>query len=258
MSGEDRGAEGRRVAASPFVRGDKRDMMKRKRPERLTPHEELFVKEYLVDLNATQAWIRAGGDPTFASRVGPAKLKAGTLVSIAVGRALAERSKRVGITADRVLMEIARVALGDPRVLFRPDGSLRAPTEYNEDDAAMIEGIKTRRIVEVAVDETGKQALVPVEIQEVKLASKIGALTQLGRHLGLFNDKLELTVNAPLAQALDAAFQRTGRQPLTIKGEAEDVTDEGDGEDYSEDAEHEGDDEPQSDDLSLNEMLGLE
>ena len=161
MSGEDRGAEGRRVAASPFVRGDKRDMMKRKRPERLTPHEELFVKEYLVDLNATQAWIRAGGDPTFASRVGPAKLKAGTLVSIAVGRALAERSKRVGITADRVLMEIARVALGDPRVLFRPDGSLRAPTEYNEDDAAMIEGIKTRRIVEVAMetDEEGSRSL---------------------------------------------------------------------------------------------------
>lgn len=176
----------------------------------LTPQQHLFVREYLIDLNATAAWIRAGGNPTNADRVASKMMKKGTLVQIAVARALAERSTRVGITADRVLEEVAKLAFGDPRVLFREDGSLRAPHEYNKDDAAMIEGIKTRRIVEIAVGDDGKQQLVPVEIQEVKLTSKGSALGMLMRHLGLNNDKLDVTLNAPLAQALDEAFKRTG------------------------------------------------
>lgn len=242
MSEIDNSGKGRDIARSPFVQGNLHDMLRRKTPEVLTEQDELFVREYLVDLNATQAWIRAGGNPATADKVGPRKAKHG-LVQIAIARALAERSKRVGITADRVLMEIARIALGDPRVLFRPDGSLRAPTEYTEDDAAMIEGIKTRRIVEVGEDGKMQQA----EIQEVKLASKIGALTQLGRHLGLFNDKLEVTVNTPLAQSLDAAFKRTGRPRTVIDSTAEEL------------GEQEGDAAPLTDDeLSLRQMLGLE
>lgn len=213
------GSKGREIAASPFVRGNLEEMLSRKTPEMLTPQDELFVKEYLVDLNATAAWIRAGGNPANADKVGPRKAKKG-LVAMAIMRAMAERSKRVGVSGDRIVMELARIGLGDPRVLFNPDGSLRAPTDYGPDDAAMIEGIKTRRIVEA--DSEGK--MVPVEIQEVKLASKIGALTALGRHLGIFNDKMELTVNAPLAQALDAAFKRTGAKPLLHQGNGEDAT----------------------------------
>ena len=221
------------------------------RPEVMTAQQSLFVTEYLVDLNATQAWIRAGGCPTNADRVSSKLLKPGTLVNMAVARALAERSKRVGITADRVLMEIARVALGDPRVLFREDGALRAPHEYNEDDAAMIEGIKTRRIVEVAVGPDGKPSMQNVEIQEVKLASKIGALTQLGRHLGLFNDRLEVTVQTPLAQSLEEAFRRTGRQRMVIQGDAEEVLDD-------DDTEQEERETMSDDQLELRRMLGLE
>ena len=243
---EKAGSKGREVAASPFVRGNMDQMLKKRQPDHLTAMEELFVKEYLIDLNATAAWIRAGGDPEHAGKVGPKKAKSG-LVAMAIARAMAERSKRVGVNADRVVLELAKIGLGDPRVLFNADGSLRAPTEYNADDAAMIEGIKTRRIVEA--DSEGK--MVPVEIQEVKLASKIGALTQLGRHLGIFNDKMELTVNAPLAQALDAAFKRTGSKPI-LNGDGDDAT-------YvpatvEEDDEREA--QPQSND-ELREMLGL-
>lgn len=203
-------------------------------PEQLTRQQELFVREYLVDLNATAAWIRAGGNPINADKVAAKMMKKGTLVQIAVARAIAERSQRVGITADRVLQEVARIAFGDPRVLFREDGALRAPTEYGADDAAMIEGIKTRRIVEA----DGEGKMVPVEIQEVKLASKAGALGMLMRHLGLNNDKLDVTLNVPLAQALQEAYQRTGMQRPqiaeattpdgeTIDVEYEDVTETG-------------------------------
>jgi len=245
------GSKGREIAASPFVKGNIEEMLSRKTPEVLTTQDELFVKEYLIDLNATAAWIRAGGNPANADKVGPRKAKKG-LVSIAIARAMAERSKRVGISGDRIVMELARIGLGDPRVLFNPDGSLRAPTDYGADDAAMIEGIKTRRIVEA--DSEGK--MVPVEIQEVKLASKLGALTALGRHLGIFNDKMELTVTTPLSQALDAAFKRTGSKPL--------LTQQGDGEDATfveatveDEDEHETEQQQPQDNAELREMLGL-
>jgi phage terminase small subunit len=207
------------------------------RTQELTEQQKLFVLEYLIDLNGTGAAIRAGYDPITAGPVANKLLKKGSLTQIAVSRALAERSKRVGISADRVLRELGRLAFGDTRVLFRPDGSLRAPTEYSDDDAAMIEGVKTRRIVEIGIDpeNPGKQKLLPVEIQEVKLASKMAALTALMRHLGMNNDKLEVTMATPLAQRLAEAYARTGRSMTaeatmpsgeTVDVEYEEVTDE--------------------------------
>ena len=234
------GGAGRDIARSPFVRGNMHEMLRRKHPEQLTPQDELFVLEYLVDLNATQAWIRAGGNPATADKVGPRKIKHG-LTGMAIARAQAERAKRVGITAERVLQEQARIAFGDPRAVLNRDGSLKSPHEMNEDDAAMIEGVKTRRIVEVGPDGKMQQA----EIQEVKLASKQAALSALMRHLGMNNDKVELTVTTPLAQSLDAAFKRTGRRPTIIDGNAEEVVD--------------GDAQPLSDEeRELRYMLGLE
>ena len=183
--------------------------------QEMSEQHKLFVKEYLVDLNATQAWIRAGGTPVHADRAASKLMKAGTMTANAIARAMAERSTRVGVSGDRIIRELARLAFGDVRVLFNPDGSLKAPEGYDEDDAPMIEGIKTRRIVEVAMGEDGKQKLVPVEIQEVKLASKTTALGMLMRHLGMNNDKLDVTVT-PLAQRLEAAFKRTGTAPVAI------------------------------------------
>jgi phage terminase small subunit len=186
--------------------------MRRKNAEGLTPIQAAFVLEYLVDLNQTAAAIRAGASPATASAIAAAWMKTGGKVANAVARAMAERSARVGISQDRVLQELGRLAFGDPRVMFREDGSLKAPTEYNSDDGAMIEGIKTRRIVEVAIDpETGKQRMVPVEIQEVKLVSKMGPLNSLMRHLGMNNDKLDINFTSSLADRLNEAYRRTGR-----------------------------------------------
>lgn len=195
-------------------------LLERKQPETLNEQQKLFVLEYMIDLNATQAAIRAGYPPQRAQATASRMMKPGSVVHNAIARALAARSARTGVTADRVIREAAKVAFGDPRVLFRDDGALRAPTEYNEDDAAMIEGIKTRRIVEVGADGN----MVPVEIQEVKLASKMGALTLLARHLGLLTDKIDVNVNS-LAVRLDEAFKRTGVTRPVIEGQAEEVHD---------------------------------
>ena len=70
----------------------------------LSPKQELFVKEYLVDLNATQAALRAGyKDPNFGRQ-----LLAKTNVSVAIQAAKAERAERVEIKADDVLKGIVR------------------------------------------------------------------------------------------------------------------------------------------------------
>ena len=82
----------------------------------LTEKQQRFVDEYLVDLNATQAAIRAGYSPHTANEQG-AQLLAKLSVQHAVREARSAQQKRTAITADTVLMEIANIALADAREL---------------------------------------------------------------------------------------------------------------------------------------------
>ena len=133
----------------------------------------------------------------------------------AIARATSSRAKRVGLNADRVLDHLGRILLGDPRAVFHPDGSLKAPSEMNDDDAMMIAGVKTRRIVEVGPD--GK--IQNAEIQEVKLVDKTAVMALAMRHLGMMNDKLTLEVGGTLAEQLSAAQARlSGQVGAVIEG----------------------------------------
>lgn len=82
----------------------------------LTAKQQRFVDEYLVDLNATQAAIRAGYSAATARSIAAENLTKPNIAA-AVSAAQAERAKRTGITADRVLEDLARVAFGDVRKL---------------------------------------------------------------------------------------------------------------------------------------------
>lgn len=82
----------------------------------LTEKQQRFVDEYLVDLNATQAAIRAGYSPHTANEQG-AQLLAKLSVQHAVREARSAQQNRTAITADTVLMEIANIALADAREL---------------------------------------------------------------------------------------------------------------------------------------------
>lgn len=183
--------------------------------------QERFVMEFLIDLNATAAAIRAGYDPVTASRLAPKMVKPDTLTGMAIARAKAARAVRVGMSNERVLEKLYTIINTDRRALFREDGTIKAPHEFDADDQVLIESVKTRRIVEVGPDGKMQQA----EIQEVKLASLTPAITLAMRHLGLLNDKLELTVQTPLAQRLAEAMQINGRQPLTTQPEGGTVID---------------------------------
>jgi phage terminase small subunit len=170
----------------------------------MAPQRQAFVREYLIDFNAGHAAIRAGYAPTNASKIGVLLLKV-PAVRDAVARATAERAKRVGFNSDRVLELLGKILLGDPRAVFDQYGGLKKPGELNDDDAMMISGVKTRRIVEVNPDSGDMQQ---VEIQEIKVVDKMAAMTLAMRHLGMLKDSLDVNVGGPLAEQLAAALAR--------------------------------------------------
>jgi len=73
--------------------------------DKLTPKQQLFVKEYLIDLNATQAAIRAGYSKKNADKIGP-ELIGKTRIQAALQKEMDKRAERTGITADYVLNTI--------------------------------------------------------------------------------------------------------------------------------------------------------
>lgn len=167
----------------------------------MTPRQRRFVDEYLIDLCATQAAIRAGYSARTAEQIGHRLLR-NVQVAEAIAAAQAERSKRTGIAQDRVLLELARVAFFDIRRLFQEDGSLKAVCELDHDSAAALSGIETvEDFSDAASEEPEEQphggalkrrrALVGY-VKKVKLWDKTAALALSMRHLGMLNDKLTI------------------------------------------------------------------
>ena len=152
----------------------------------LTPQQERFVAEYLIDLNGKQAAIRAGYAPRSAE-VQASRLLSIAKVREAVAAAQAKRSERVEITADRVLRELGRLAFFDPRRMYRDDGTPLDVTELPDDVAACIGGI------DIVIERTGESAHEVSTVRKYKVTDKFGPLKLLGQHVGLFKRQLELT-----------------------------------------------------------------
>lgn len=156
----------------------------------LTPRQERFVQEYLIDLNATQASIRAGYSPRAARQTG-AENMAKPAVAAAIQAAQAARAARTHIKQDRVLQELARLAFSDLRRAFKEDGSLKLPHEWDDDTAAAIAGVDT---ITTSVGGSDDEAPLSLATKKVKVFDKGAALTLAMRHLGMLNDKVELTI----------------------------------------------------------------
>ena len=153
---------------------------------KLTEKQQRFVDEYLIDLNATQAAIRAGYSAKTADVQG-SRMLGNVKVQQAISEAMAERSKRTGINQDRVVLELAKIAL--VKITDVVDSKGRIKDTATEDDLACIESIKYKE----SESDTGSS----VE-REVKIASKLKALELLGKHLGMWNDKIDVNITQPI------------------------------------------------------------
>ena len=145
----------------------------------ITPKKRQFAKEYLIDLNNTQAAIRAGYSAKTAYSQGERLLR-DVEVQKLIQELMQNRSMRVEVTAERVLAEIAKVAFGDVRKLFGPGGELIRISDLDDDAAACIAGCD---IVTVSRGEGEVEY-----VAKVKMADKLKALELAGKHLGLFRD----------------------------------------------------------------------
>ena len=153
---------------------------------KLTEKQQRFVEEYLIDLNATQAAIRAGYSAKTADQQG-SRMLANVKVQQAVSEAMAKRSKRTGVNQDRVVLELARIAFVKMTDIVDDEGRIKQ--DANDDDLACIESVKYKN----SESDTGSS-----EEREVKIGSKLKALELLGKHLGMWNDKLDVNITQPI------------------------------------------------------------
>jgi len=145
----------------------------------MTPKQARFVEEYLVDMNASQAAIRAGYSPKRSGEIGYQLLQK-TPIQKALQAAQRERSAKTGITQERVIREIARVAFADPRAVMSwgPSGvTLKESHELTDDQAAAVSEVS-----ENWTDSGGGS-------RKVKMHDKVAALEKLARHVRLYDDK---------------------------------------------------------------------
>lgn len=163
----------------------------------LPPRQARFVDEYLIDLNATQAAIRAGYSPKTAVVQGP-RLLGKVSVAEAIQAGKLKRSEATGITAARVLQELGRIAFFDHRKLYREDGTLKRPSELDDETAAVVSGIEViEKEADSALDEDEDgnpvRKQIPMFTKKTKTFDKNTALTLAMRHLGMLTDKTEVT-----------------------------------------------------------------
>lgn len=154
---------------------------------KLTDKQKTFVDEYLLDLNATQAAIRAGYSKKTAQRIGSENLSK-PLIQAAIAKAMKARSERTEITADRVLQELAKLGFSNIQGIFTEAEQLRAISALPEEVAACIQSIEV--VVKPTHEEDDDGNKIVEHIHKIKLADKRGPLELLGKHLVLFSDKI--------------------------------------------------------------------
>ena len=152
------------------------------RMEKLTPKQARFVEEYLVDLNATQAAIRAGYSETTARQIGAQNLSK-LVIQQAIEAARNKRSERVELTQDEVVRDLRELR-----------------------DICM--GRKPVRITEVVKNaQLGKVTSREVEVYALEPTGAGKALDLLGKHLGMFVDKVEDVTPTPPKIVVELAHE---------------------------------------------------
>jgi phage terminase small subunit len=183
----------------------KNNKPKEHKQRNLTPKQERFVEEYLVDLNATQAADRAGYSKKTANVIGPENLVK-PCIQMAIAEAVAALSKKNGMDADATISEICVVASSDMADYVHVDegGALTViPLDrLPKGKSKAIRKIKERRIIKSTAE--GDQIM---EITlDFELYDKIKGLELLARHHSLLHDKQEINLNATIKVSAEDKF----------------------------------------------------
>ena len=149
----------------------------------LTDKQKMFCREYLVDLNATQAAIRAGYSQKTARSIAQENLTKPDIGEY-IQQLMKERSDRTNVTADKVIQEIAKMAFFNMQDVLDENGAMKSLEEWEREDLAAVQ-----EIVEdvVKTEDDGSQVLK----RKIKLSDKKSNLEMLGKHLKIFTNQID-------------------------------------------------------------------
>ena len=170
----------------------------------LTDKQKRFCEEYLIDLNATQAAIRAGYSTKTAEQTA-SRLLRNVKVQEYIAKRQKELSRSTEITQERVIKELALIAFSnnadyahvvEKKMQVEAGGTLvdvldkdGKPVMYRTVEPVLTEELTEEQKRALAVIKKGREGL------EVKSCDNVKALELLGKHLGIFTDKIEANVN---------------------------------------------------------------
>lgn len=156
----------------------------------LSPEHERFCREFIIDDNQTRAYMRVYPDTKYFSAAASAtRLLKDDKITDRILTLRDERNKRLEVSADRVLSELAKVAFSDPRKMFDDKGGLIPIHEMDADQAAIISSIEHESIITGRGEDRGEVGMVT----KIKTNDKLKALELLGRYHKMFTDKVEQT-----------------------------------------------------------------
>lgn len=145
--------------------------------KKLTAKQERFCNEYLIDLNATQAAIRAGYSEKTATAIGAENLTKPNIQEF-IQEVREKDANDAGITRHMVISEYAKLAFFDIRKVLNVDGGLKDTTEWDDDSAAAIAGLES-------YDEKERESgMVLGTVRKIKVSDKRAALDSLCKVLG--------------------------------------------------------------------------
>jgi phage terminase small subunit len=180
-----------------------------------------FIEEYLIDLNATQAAIRAGYSKKTAGQIGEEILKIPEIAALIAERQ-GEISQKLEITQEMITAELAKIGFSDIRkaVAWFSQVAVAAPDERSVDEIIEDGGEIRHAIVNQVelvssneIDDATAAAISEISMTEkgglkVKFHDKQTALVNLGKHLGMFKDTVKIEGAAEIIAALEEARQR--------------------------------------------------
>lgn len=153
----------------------------------LNEKQKRFISEYLIDLNATQAAIRAGYSEKTAGQIGHELLKKPEIAD-AIQKANDTHAEVTGITRERVLNELALIGFSS-MATYLPSLEKGSLSGLTRDELAVVSEVT----IEEKVIDPGDDEVVISRKTKMKLYDKRQALVDLGRHLQLFTDKIDHT-----------------------------------------------------------------
>ena len=171
---------------------------------KLTPKQEMFCYEYLIDLNATQAAIRAGYSEKTAYNSGYENMSKREIQK-RIEELKVERCERTKIDADYVLMRLVETDQLDVLDIVNSDMSFKPLSDWPK---VWRQSISAMDIAEISAGENTLSV-----VRKIKWPDKVKNMELLGKHVdvGAFKDRLEVSGNLGLSERMKKARERSGK-----------------------------------------------